>query len=138
MTRLLLCQWALQDTYYIKPPYQDWESSHIYLIHRNKYKKIAKIGRQGNITLMKEQEKSPETELNEMETSSIPDIESRKMFIRMLKTLSDNYKGFSENYKNMKKDIQNIKKNQSDMKTIISEMKDILKGIHSRLGKAEG
>ena len=69
---------------------------------------------------MKEQEKSPETELNEMETSSLPDIESRKMFIRMLKTLSDNYKGFSENYKNMKKDIQMMNKNHLEMKNAIS------------------
>ena len=34
---------------------------------------------------MKEQEKFPEKELNEMEASNLPDIEFKTMIIRMLK-----------------------------------------------------
>ena len=53
------------ETYYICPPCQDWKIQKIYLIHRNKHREAAKIGRQRNMSQMKEQEKSPEKELNE-------------------------------------------------------------------------
>ena len=36
---------------------------------------------------MKEQEKSPEKELNEMEANKLPDTEFKTMVIRMLKEL---------------------------------------------------
>ena len=39
---------------------------------------------------MKEQEKSPEKDLNETEASNLPDTESKTMVIRMLKELSEN------------------------------------------------
>lgn len=37
-------QWVFQVTYYIRPPYQDWESKQIYIIHRNKHNEAAKWG----------------------------------------------------------------------------------------------
>ena len=40
---------------------------------------------------MKEQEKSPKIEVNEMETSNLPDIGLKKMVIKMLRELSENY-----------------------------------------------
>ena len=51
---------------------------------------------------MKEQEESPEKELNEMEASNLSNIKVKKMVIRIFKELS-------ENYNCMKKDIQTIK-----------------------------
>ena len=45
----------------------------IYLIYTNKYKEAAKMGRQRNRSQMKEQEKSPEEELDEMDTSNASD-----------------------------------------------------------------
>ena len=33
---------ALQDTYYIRPHYQDTESKQFYLTHRNKHREAAK------------------------------------------------------------------------------------------------
>ena len=38
----------LQDTYYIRPYYQDTESKQLYLIHRNKHREAAKMRRQRN------------------------------------------------------------------------------------------
>ena len=68
-----LCHWTLQDTYYIRPHYQDMESKQLYLIHRNKYREAAKMGRQRNMAQMKEQIKTPEKELNKMEISDPSD-----------------------------------------------------------------
>ena len=68
---------------------------------------------------MKEQEKSPEKELNEMETSKLPDTEFKAMVKRILMELS-------ENFKSMKNDIESIKKKQSEMKDIATEMKNNL------------
>ena len=47
------------------------ESKQLYLIHRNKYKKVAQIRRQKNMAQMKEQIKTPEKELNKMEISNL-------------------------------------------------------------------
>ena len=57
---------------------------------------------QRNMPQMKEQEESPEKELNEMEASNLSNIKVKKMVIRIFKELS-------ENYNCMKKDIQTIK-----------------------------
>ena len=48
-------------------------------------------------------EGSPLKELNEMEVSKQSDIEFKRMVIRMLRELTDNYKKLSENYNRMKK-----------------------------------
>ena len=45
------------------------------------------MGKQRNMPQIKEQEKSPEKELNEMEESKLPDTEFKTMVIRMLKEL---------------------------------------------------
>ena len=47
-----------------------------------------------------------------MEASKLSDIEFKRMVIRMLKELSDNYKELSGNYSSMKKEIETINKNQ--------------------------
>ena len=58
---------------------------------------------------MKEQIKTPEKELNEMEISNLSDAEFKTLVIRMLKELS--------------KDLNRIKKTQSETKDINSEIK---------------
>ena len=46
------------------------ESKQLYLIHRNKHREAAKLKRHRNMAQMKEQIKTPEKELNEMEISN--------------------------------------------------------------------
>ena len=46
-------------------------SLQLYLILRNKHKEAAKKGRQRNMSQMKEQENSPEWEVNEIEASNL-------------------------------------------------------------------
>ena len=85
----VLCYRTLQDTFYIRPHYQDGESKQLYLIHRNKHREAAKMRRQRNMAQMKEQIKTPEKELNKMEISNLSDAEFKTLFIRMLKELSE-------------------------------------------------
>ena len=65
--------------------------------------------RQRNIPQMKELEKSPEKELNEMETSNLPILELKKMLIMMLRDLSEN---FNKETVSIKKDIETVKNSQ--------------------------
>ena len=60
-----MCHCNLQDTYYMRPHYQDTELKHLYLICRSKHREAAKMRRQRNMAQMKEQIKTPEKELNE-------------------------------------------------------------------------
>ena len=61
------------------------------------------MGRQKNNLKSKVMEDSPVKELNEMGASKLSDIEFKRMVIRMLKELTDNYKELSGNYSSMKK-----------------------------------
>ena len=67
------CATALQNTYYIRPHYQDRESYQLYLIHRNKHREAAKMRRQRKVAQRKKQIKNPQRELNRMETSNLSD-----------------------------------------------------------------
>ena len=55
-----------------------------YLIHRNKYKEAAKMGRQRNRPQRKGQENSPEEERDEMEARNVSDREFIVMIVRIL------------------------------------------------------
>ena len=96
-----------------------------------------KMGRQRNNPQSKGKEESPERVLNETEASTISDIEFKVMVIRVLKALSENYKGISGNYINMKNDIETMNKNQEEMKNTIPKMRNTLEGMKSRLDWAE-
>ena len=63
-----------------------------------------------------------------MEASKLSDIEFKRMVIRMLKKLTDNYKEWSENCNSMKKEIETIIKNQEEMRNTIFEIKSTLEG----------
>ena len=77
--------------------------------------------RQRNMTQMKEQIKSPEKELKEMEISNLSDAEFKTLVIRMLKKLSENF--------------NSIKKIQSETKDTLTEIKNDFQGNNSRVGK---
>ena len=72
---------------------------------------------------MKEQIKTPEKELNEMEISNLSDAESKTLVIRMLKELSE--------------DLNSVKQIQSEMKNTLIEIKYNLQGINNRADKAK-
>ena len=78
--------------------------------------------RQRNMAQMKEQIKTPEKELNEMEISNLSDAEFKTLVITMLKELSE--------------DLSSIKKIQSEMKDTLIEIKSHLQGNNSRANEA--
>ena len=51
------------------------ESKQLYLIHRNKHREAAKMRRQRHRAQMKEQNKTPEKELNKIVISNLSDAE---------------------------------------------------------------
>ena len=72
---------------------------------------------------MKEQIKTPEKELNEIEISSLSDAEFKTLFIKILKELSE--------------DLSSIKKIESEMKDTLIEIKNNLQGNNSRVDEAK-
>ena len=66
---------------------------------------------------MKEQNKSPEKELNKMEISNLSDAQFETLFIRMLKEIIGC--------------CNSIKKTQTEMKITLSEIKKNLQGTYS-------
>ena len=72
---------------------------------------------------MKEQIKTPEKELNEMEISNLSDAEFKTLVIRMFKELSE--------------DLNSIKNIQWETKDTLIEIKNIWKGNNSRVDEAE-
>ena len=70
--------------------------------------------RQKDVAQMKEQNKTPEKELNEMERTNLADTEFKTLVIKMLKGLTE--------------DGNNIKE---DMKVTLPETKKNLQGTHS-------
>ena len=81
------------------------------------------MGTQRKNLQSKGMEDSPVKELNEMEATKLSDTEFKRMVIRMLKELTDNYKELSENYIRMKKEIETKNKNQKEMNNKVSEIK---------------
>ena len=69
--------------------------------------------RQRNMAQTKEQNKSPEKELNEVELSKLSDAEFKTLVIRMLKELIEYF--------------NSMKKTQAEMKITLSEIKKNLK-----------
>ena len=72
---------------------------------------------------MKEQIKTPEKVLNEMEISNLSDAEFKTLFIRMLTELSEH--------------LSSIKKTQTEMKDSLIEIKNNLQGNNSSMDEAK-
>ena len=72
---------------------------------------------------MKEQSKTPEKELNEMEISNLSDAEFNTLVIRKLKELSE--------------DLSSIQKIQSETKDTLIQIKNNLQGNNSKMDEAE-
>ena len=57
------------------------------MTHRHEHREAKKMRRQRNTPQMKQQEKTPKNELNDMEANNLPKTEFKIMVIRMLKEL---------------------------------------------------
>ena len=87
---------------------------------------------------MKEQDKTPEKQLNEMETGNLPEKEFRIMIVKMIQDLGKRMDTKIEKMQEMfNKDLGELKCKQTEMNTTITEMKNTLEGISSRITEAE-
>ena len=83
---------------------------------------------------MKEQDKTPEKQLNETEIGNFPEKEFRIMIVKMIQDLGKRMEAKIEKIKEMfNKDLEELKNKQTEMNNMITEMKDTLEGITSRI-----
>ena len=86
-------------------------------LHRNKHREAVSVKRQRNMSQMKEQNQTPEKELNEMKTSNLPDAVFKTLVIRMLNELRGRTDGLRDKeIGSIKMEVENIKNNHSEMK----------------------
>ena len=87
---------------------------------------------------MKEQEKTPEKQLNEVEIGNLPEKEFRIMIVKMIQDLGRRMEAKIEKMQEMiNKDLEELKNKQTEMNNTITEMKSTLEGINSRIIEAE-
>ena len=94
--------------------------------------------RQRAMYQMKEQDKTPEKQLNEVEIGNLAEQEFRIMIVKMIQDLR---KRMDTKIKKMQeminKDLEELKNKQTEMDNKIIEMKNTLEGINSRITEAE-
>ena len=87
---------------------------------------------------MKEQDKTPEKQLNEVEIGNLPEREFRTMIVKMIQDLEKRMEAKIEKKQEMfNKDLEELKNKQTEMNNTIAEMKTTLEGINSRVIEAE-
>ena len=89
---------------------------------------------------MKEQDKTPEKQLNEVEIGNRPEKEFRIMIVKMIQDLGKRMEAKIEKMQEMfnkdleelnNKHLEELKHKQTEMNNTITEMKNTLEGINS-------
>ena len=102
--------------------------------------------RQRAMYQMKEQDKTPEKQLNEVEIGNLPEKEFRIMIVKMIQDLRKRMEAkiekmqemFNKDLEELKnKHLEELKNKQTEMNNTITEMKNTLEGINSRIAEAE-
>ena len=95
---------------------------------------------------MKEQDKTPEKQLNEVQIGNFPEKEFRIMKVKMIQALRIRMGAKIEKMKEMfnkeleelkKKHLEELKNKQTETNSTMTEMKNTLEGIKSRITEAE-
>ena len=95
---------------------------------------------------MKEQDKTPEKQLNEEEIGNLPEKVFRIMIVKMIQDLGKRMEAKIEKMQEMfnkvleelkNKHLVKLKNKQTEMNNTISEMKITLEGINRRITEAE-
>ena len=86
---------------------------------------------------MKEQDKTPEKQLNEVEIGKLPEKEFRIMIVKMIQDLRKRMEARIQKMQEMfNKDLEELNK-QTEMNNTITEMKTTLEGNNSRITEAQ-
>ena len=116
-----------------------WNKNHI-------HRKIDKMKRQRTMYQIKEQDKTPEKQLNEVEIGNFPEKEFRIMIVKMIQDLGKRMEAkikkvqemFNKDLEKLKNThLEELKNKQTEMNNTITEMKNTLEGIISRITEAE-
>ena len=87
---------------------------------------------------MKEQNKTPEKQLNEVEIGNLPEKEFRIMIVKMIQDLRKRMEAKMEKMQEtFNKDLEELKNKKREMNNTITEIKNTLEGINSRITEAE-
>ena len=87
---------------------------------------------------MKEQDKTPEKQLNGVKIGNLPEKEFRIMIVKMIQDLRKRMEAKIEKMQEMfNKDLGELKNKQTEMNNTVTEMKTTLEGIISRITEAE-
>ena len=87
---------------------------------------------------MKEWDKTPERQLNEVQIGNLPEKEFRKMIVKMIQDLGKRMQAKIEKMQEMfNKDWEGLKNKQTEMHNTITETKTTLQGINNRITEAE-
>ena len=87
---------------------------------------------------MKEQDKTPEKQLNEVEIGNLPKKEFRIMIVKMIQDLGKIMEAKTDKMQEtFNKDLEEIKSRQAMMNNTINEIKNTREGINSRITEAE-
>ena len=87
---------------------------------------------------MKEQGKTREKQLNEVEIGNLPEKEFRIMTVKMIHDLGKRMEAKIEKMQEMfNKDLEELKNKQTEMNNTITEMKTTLERMNSRITEAE-
>ena len=83
---------------------------------------------------MKEQATNTEVQINEEEIGRLPEKEFRIMIVKMIKNLERKMEKMQES---INKDLEELKNKHTETNSTITEIKNTLKGVNSRISKAE-
>ena len=87
---------------------------------------------------MKEQDKTPEKQINEVEIGNLPEKEFRIMIVKVIQNLGKRMEEKIEKMQEMfNKNLEELKNKQTEMNNTVTEMKSTLEGINSRITEAE-
>ena len=83
---------------------------------------------------MKEQDKTPEEQINEVEIGNFQEKEFRIMTVKMIQDLRKRMEAKMEKVQEMfNKDLEELKNKQTEMNNTVTEIKTTLEGINSRI-----
>ena len=83
---------------------------------------------------MKEQIRNTEVQIDEEEIGKVPEKEFRIMIVKMIKNLENRMEKMQQS---INKDLEELKNKHTETNNTITEIKNTLKGISSRISKAE-
>ena len=87
---------------------------------------------------MKEQDKTPEKQLNEVEIGNLPEKEFRIMIVKVIQDLRKRMEAKIKKMQEMfNKDVEVLKNKQTETNNTITKVKATLEGINSRITEAQ-